>query len=366
MKKIILILISGLLTACGTDNTLMNEKANADDREAWLDRILAPYNGPDVPGAALMIIEDGRPIVKKGYGIANFANHAPVTSQTDFRLASVTKQFTAMCILQLVEKGDLSLDTSLTDIFPGFPDYGKTITVRHLLQHTSGLQDYEELMGDDYDHQITDNEVLQIMMAVDSPYFPAGEKYQYSNTGYAVLTQVLEKITGQPFREYLQQNVFGPAGMSNTLAYVNGVNVVPNRAYGYTIEDDGTVIETDQSSTSAVLGDGGIYSNLDDFFKWDQVLYTDRLLSQPYMDLYFRENQTTDGKDIGYAFGWRREKYKGLDIIFHTGSSIGFRNIFYRVPARHFSVVLFTNRDEGGEFTTLETAHKIVDIYLEE
>jgi len=335
-----------------------------ENEEVQVDRILAPYAGPDVPGAALMIIMDGQPIVKKGYGIANLATNAPVTSQTDFRLASVTKQFTAMCILQLVEKGDLTLDTTLTDIFPGFPDYGKTITIRHLLQHTSGLQDYEELMGDDFDHQITDSEVLQIMVDADGAYFPAGEKYQYSNTGYAVLTQVLEKITGQPFRDYLRQHVFKPAGMSNTLAYVNGVNEVPNRAYGYTIEDDGTVIESDQSSTSAVLGDGGIYSNLDDFYKWDQVLYSDKLLSQPYMDLYFRENQTNDGGDIGYAFGWRREKYKGLDIVFHTGSSIGFRNIFYRVPSRNFSIVLLTNRDEGGEFTTLETAHKIVDIYI--
>jgi len=348
------------------DDTETNGKVNVENKQAQVDLILSPYAGPDAPGAALMIIEEGRPIVKNGYGIANFSTRAPVTSQTNFRLASVTKQFTAMSILQLVEKGDLSLDTSLTEIFPGFPDYGNAITIRHLLQHTSGLQDYEELMPEDFDHQITDSEVLQLMMTVDSAYFPAGEKYQYSNTGYAVLTQVLEKVTGQPFREYLQQHIFEPAGMTNTLAYVNGVNEVPHRAYGYTIEDDGTVVETDQSSTSAVLGDGGIYSNLDDFYKWDQALYTDTLLSRPYMDLYFKENQTDDGEDIGYAFGWRREKYKDMDIIFHTGSSIGFRNIFYRVPSKHFSVVLFTNRDEGGEFTTLETAHKLVDIYLEE
>ncbi len=344
----------------------MNRKAAADNKEAQLDQMLARYAGPDVPGAALMIIKDGQPIVKKGYGIAHFASNAPVTSQTNFRLASVTKEFTAMCILQLVEKGDLTLETSLTDIFPGFPDYGKTITIRHILQHTSGLQDYEVVMSVDYDHQITDSEVLQLMLNVDSTYFPAGEKYQYSNTGYAVLTQVLEKVTGQPFRAYLKQHIFDPAGMTSTLAFENGINEVPNRAYGYTIEDDGTVIETDQSSTSAVLGDGGIYSNLEDFYKWDQVLYTDKLLSQPYMDLYFKENQTNDGKDIGYAFGWRREQYNGLDIIFHTGSSIGFRNIIYRVPSKKFSVVLFTNRNEGGEFTTLDTAHKIIDMYLKE
>jgi len=365
MKEILTILLSGLLAACGTNGTVMNKTKAMAEKESQVDRILARYDGPDVPGAALMVIEDGRPVIKKGYGMANLAAREPVTSQTDFRLASVTKQFTAMCILQLVENGDLTLDTSLTDVFPGFPDYGKTITIRHLLQHTSGLQDYEELMAEDFDHQITDAEVLALMTTVDSAYFAAGEKYQYSNTGYAVLTQVLEKVTGQPFRDYLQQHVFGPAGMTGTLAYVNGVNEVPHRAYGYTIEDDGAVVETDQSSTSAVLGDGGIYSNLDDFFRWDQALYTDKLLSRPYMELYFRENRTNDGRDIGYAFGWRRETYRDLDIVFHTGSSIGFRNIFYRVPSERFSVVLFTNRNEGGEFTTLETAHKIVDLYLD-
>jgi CubicO group peptidase (beta-lactamase class C family) len=359
------ILLAALLAACGTENAAVNKQA-AGDEEARVDRILARYAGADVPGAALLIIENGRQVVKRGYGIAHFATRTPVTSQSGFRLASVTKQFTAMCILQLVEKGDLTLGTTLTDIFPGFPDYGSAITIGHILQHTSGLQDYEELMPDDFDHQITDGEVLQLMMHADSAYFPAGEKYQYSNTGYAVLTQVLEKITGQPFRDYLQQHIFAPAGMTGTLAYVSGVNEVPHRAYGYTIQADGAVLETDQSSTSAVLGDGGVYSNLEDFYKWDQLLYTDRLLSQPYMDLYFKENQTNDGKQTGYAFGWRREKYKGMDSIFHTGSSIGFRNIFYRVPSRNFSVILFTNRNEGGEFTTLETAHRIVDIYLEE
>ena len=366
MKTTMVLLLSALLAACGTEDVAMNKQAAADNREAMVDRMLARYAGAEAPGAALMIIEDGRPVVKKGYGIAHFATGSPVTSQTDFRLASVTKQFTAMCILQLVEKGELSLATSLTDIFPGFPDYGRAITIGHLLQHTSGLQDYEELMADDFDNQITDREVLQLLMNVDSAYFPPGEKYQYSNSGYAILTQVLEKVTGQPFRDYLQQHIFEPAGMTGTLAYVNGVNEVPHRAYGYSIEADGTVLETDQSSTSAVLGDGGIYSNLDDFYQWDQLLYTDRLLGRPYMELYFKENQTNDGKATGYAFGWRRETYKGLDVIFHTGSSIGFRNIFYRVPSRKLSVVLFTNRNEGGEFTTLETAHNIVDLYLED
>jgi CubicO group peptidase (beta-lactamase class C family) len=125
------------MAACTTDDTRMNGKATAASKQAQVDQILAAYAGPEVPGAALMITMDGQPIVKKGYGIANLAANAPVTSLTDFRLASVTKQFTAMCILQLVEKGDLILDTTLTDIFPGFPDYGKTITFRHRQRRVS-------------------------------------------------------------------------------------------------------------------------------------------------------------------------------------------------------------------------------------
>jgi CubicO group peptidase (beta-lactamase class C family) len=152
--------------------------------------------------------------------------------------------------------------------------------------------------------------------------------------------------------------------MSNTLAFVDGVNTVSNRAYGHTIEENGNITETDQNKWSAMLGDGGIYSNLNDFYKWDQALYTDQLLSQDMMDAMVTNQKTNDGKPMNYGYGWRLENYKGLEVHYHTGSSIGFRNIYYRIPSKNFSIVIFRNRDEGSEFSSLEYAHKMADLFF--
>lgn len=355
MNKLIAVLMAFALVSCSGEKTM-------EQKIAEVDKIFADYEG-DMPGAAVMVIENGEVIMQKGYGMAHFASNSPVTSKSNFRLASVTKQFTAMSTLQLVEKGQLALDTTLVDIWPDFPEYGGKITIESLLNHTSGIQDYEGMVPDDLGRQVKDADVLDYMMNVDTTYFEVGEKHQYSNTAYAMLTQIIEKITGQPFREYLEENIFGPIGMDNTLAYENGINEVSNRAYGYTI--DGTeIVETDQSKWSAVLGDGGIYSSLEDFYKWDQILYTDNLLGRELMDQSFTNHLTNDGKPMNYGYGWRLENYRGMDVNYHTGSSIGFRNIYYRIPSRNFSLLIFRNRDQGGEFSSLEYAHNVVDIFL--
>lgn len=357
MKNLMVVVIAvGLLTACGSEKAL-------DAKLADVDQIFAAYDSPKMPGAAVMIIQDGKAILQKVYGIAHFATNSPVTAKTNFRLASVTKQFTALSILQLVEKGDLTLDTSLKDIFEDFPDYGSRLTIEHLLQHTSGIADYSPMGSMDLGRQYKDQDVLDFVMSLEDADFPVGEKHEYSNTAYVVLTKVLEKITGQEFRDYLKENIFDPAGMDQTLAFEDGVNSVNNRAYGYTIEEEG-VRETDQNKWSALLGDGGIYSSLEDLYKWDQVLYTDKLLRQDYMDMSFSNHKINDGSLMDYGFGWRIETYKGMDIVYHTGSSVGFRNIFYRIPSENFSAVILTNRDEGGEFSTLESAHKVVDVFF--
>lgn len=356
MKKITCVFITIFLTSCGSEPTL-------EQQLVAVDQIFAEYNSPDMPGAAVMIIEGGQPILQKGYGIANFEESALVSAKSNFRLASVTKQFTAMSVLQLIERGELALDTTINDIFPEFPAYGEAVTIDHLLKHTSGLQDYEGMVPDEQTRQVKDKDVLASMMSVDGTYFEVGEKYQYSNSAYAVLTQIIEKVSGKPFRDYLKDNIFDPLDMSNTLAYENGINEVPERAYGYTIEETGVVL-TDQNKWSAVLGDGGIYSNLEDLYKWDQSLYTTQLLSQDSLDLAFTNHVNNAGEHIDYGYGWRLETYKGLDIIYHTGSSIGFRNILYRIPSRNFSAVILTNRDAGSEFSTLATVHKVVDVFF--
>lgn len=356
MKRILIIITTLIISACSSEQ-------NSEQKLIEVDKIFAAYDNPKMPGAAVMIIEDGHIMLQKGYGTADFENNIAVISKTNFRLASVTKQFTAMSILQLIEKGELSFSTTLQDIFPDFPDYGRQVTIEHLLQHTSGILDYENMVPDDQTGQVKDKDVLNLMMATDDVFFEVGEKHQYSNSAYALLTQILEHITGTPFRDYLSENIFTPLEMNNTLAHEKDINIVPNRAYGYTIED-GAVLLTDQSRFSAVLGDGGIYSNLEDLYKWDQSLYTDQLLGQQYIDMSFTDHKTNDGEKMAYGYGWRVETYKGLDIVYHTGSSIGFRNILYRIPGKNFTVVILTNRDEGSEFSSLDKAHKVIDIFF--
>lgn len=356
MKNWIVILMLGLIASCSSENKV-------DEKQKTVDQIFVDSQN-EMPGAAVMVIENGEIILQKGYGMARVSDQSPVTSKTNFRLASVTKQFTAMSILQLIERGQLKFDTTLTDIFPDFPEYGKAITIRHMLQHSSGIKDYGPMSSMELGRQFNDQDVVDYLKTLNDVDFEVGEQHVYSNSAYVTFTKIHEKITGQPWREFLKENIFDPIGMSNTLAFVDGVNVVSNRAYGHTIETNGDIIETDQNKWSAMLGDGGIYSNLEDFYKWDQALYSEQLLSQEMMDAMFTNQQTNDGLPMNYGYGWRLETYKDMEIHYHTGSSIGFRNIYYRIPSKNFSIVIFRNRDEGSEFSSLEYAHKMVDVFF--
>ena len=337
-----------LLAGCNMNN----------DKE--IDKIFADYNRNDLPGAAVMVAQDGDIIFEKGYGLANVEKKIPVTVETNFRLASVTKQFTAMSILMLIERGQLKFETTLTDLFPEFPSFGKEITIKNLLQHTSGLIDYEDLIPDSATVQVKDKDVLAMLMKTDSTYFRPGSKHQYSNTGYAILAMIIEKISGKPYRDFVRENIFDPLGMNNTLAFEKNIKEVKNRAYGYKIIN-GIPEFADQSITSAVLGDGGIYSSVIDLYKWDQALYTEKLIGRKYLDDSWTNGVTTSGVEFPYGYGWRLETYKNNKVVYHTGSTRGFRNIIYRVPAKHFTIIILTNRDEGSEFSTLELAHQIMD-----
>ena len=320
---------------------------------AQVDEVFAAYTG-NVPGAAVMVIHNGKPVLTKTYGMANLESQTPITPQTNFRLASVSKAFTAMCVLMLIEDDYLTYDATLCDIFPDFPEYGKQITIRNLLQHTSGLIDYESLMPDTATAQVHDSDALAMMMAQDSTYFAPGSDYSYSNTGYALLAMIVEKIGAMPYPEFLKTRIFEPLGMSNTLAFVNGYNSVPNRAFGYTVHED-SIEFTDQSSTSAVLGDGGIYSSLEDMFKWDQALLANTLVGDSTMQLAYTPNLET------YGFGWRIDEVDGHRRIHHNGSTRGFRNCFQRFPDDNFAVIVLTNRNSPESVQPL--AEKVVEIY---
>jgi CubicO group peptidase (beta-lactamase class C family) len=328
--------------------------AACQGEEQQVDKLFNAYQGDSVPGASVMVIRDGKKILIKSYGMADLEQSVLVHPETNFRLASITKQFTATCIMMLVEQGDLSLEDNLTDLFDNFPEYGGSVTLRHLLQHNSGLIDYESLMPDDYVGQVSDRDALALMYDVDSTYFRPGTEYRYSNTGYAMLAMLIEDVSGMPFAEFLQERVFGPLGMDATVAYQKGKSTVPNRAFGYTVDED-EVIESDQSSTSAVLGDGGIYTSVQDYYKWDQALYTEKLLSSDTL------TEMWTGNFGNYGLGWRVDVKDGRRRLHHDGSTSGFRNYVIRYPDEKMTVLVLTNRRGPA---VMPLAESIAEIYL--
>ena len=299
----------------------------------------------NVPGAAIMLIEDGTPINTYCTGYANLKTKELINSNTNFRLASLSKQFTAAAILILVQEGKLKLDNTLTSIFKKFPKYGEKITIRHLLTHTSGIIDYESLIPVKAKKQLSDKDVLQMLSKIDSVYFLPGEQFKYSNSGYALLAMIIEEVSGQKYSSFLKSKIFTPLEMNSTIAYEKGKTIIKNRALGYSY--NGTRYEkNDQSLTSAVLGDGGIYSNLEDLYKWDQALYSESLLKKSLLDSAFSKASLNSGQKINYGFGWEIDDTDGMKILQHTGSTVGFANKIVRIPEKNTSLIILTNKDD--------------------
>lgn len=324
-----------------------------------VDVRLERYTG-DVPGAALLVLHDGKPVIRRAVGLADVDAGIPVTPSTNFRLASVSKQFTAAAVLLLAEDGRLRLDDPVRRWLPQLPANANGVTLHHLLSHTSGLHDYEDLMAPDFKGQVHDADVPCLLASgrpcgadgrniepapgLGPPYFPAGTAYRYSNTAYALLSLVVEQASGLRYPEFLRQRIFAPLGMDATVAFVDGVSTVSQRAFGHSL-DSKRWSRTDQSTTSAVLGDGGIYSSIDDLAKWDAALRDDRLLSARSRGLAFSPQTTTATGEAdvdAYGYGWRL--HNGMH--WHSGETIGFRNVILRWPAQRLTVILLSNRND--------------------
>ena len=353
--------VPGLLLA-GMALTFLEGSAWARTNEmtAQINNLFEQYNRPGAPGASVMVIKNGKPIFARGYGFADVEQKIRCGTDTNFRLASVTKQFTAMAVMMLAERKKLSLEERLTDFFPEFPAYGSAITVRHLLSHRSGLIDYEDVIPKGTAIPVLDRDVLRLLMQQAKTYFRPGAKYRYSNSGYAILAQVVEGRSGMPFAQFLKRHIFEPLKMSKTLAYEQGIAAVPNRAFGYSVKSPGFV-RTDQSLTSSVLGDGGVYSSVADLCKWDAALYTGKLVSPKLRRLAFTAGPSTEHPETGYGFGWYIGKYRGLKEIWHSGNTIGFTTRIARFPEKRFTVIILTNRNEAE---LAEMPHKIADMCL--
>jgi CubicO group peptidase (beta-lactamase class C family) len=335
--------------------------ASAQVSTAAIDGLFAKFVSPHDPGCAVVVIKDGQPVFRKGYGVADLRTLQKIDPKTNFRLASLTKQFTAMAVMLLVHDGKLRYDEHLSDVFPDFPAYGKTITMRQILNHTSGLIDYEDIMAkqyagiaDDKIPQIKDAGVLDLLKHETGTKFVPGARWAYSNSGYVLLAMVVEKRSGLEFGDFLRQRIFTPLGMTGTVAYEKGQNEVVHRAYGNTKTADAWH-ETDQSSTSATLGDGGVYSSLDDLEKWDHALANHTLLNAKEMEPALTPPTGANGGSLLqpdgsiaplYGFGWFLDPYRGHRRYSHYGETVGFRNAIQRFPDDHLTVIVLSNRAE--------------------
>jgi CubicO group peptidase (beta-lactamase class C family) len=379
-----------LVVMCALTFPAVRKASLAEERRMTkLEAIFAPFNDAKSPGVAVLVRKAGRTVFERGYGARDLRSFAAIDPQTNFRLASCTKQFTAMAIMLLVHDGELRYDESLSEVFPEFPAYGKTITIRNLLNHTSGLQDYETLMEQEErsgghrwteENQIQDAEVLALLEKQNSTLFPPGTKWAYSNSGYVMLGSIVAKVSGKTFSEFLHDRIFGPLRMERTLAYVKGKNEVAFRAFGHTKEVNAWK-QTDQSSTSATLGDGGVYSSLRDLAKWDDALTRHTLLGEKEMrpaltpvelaggarPVWPANSDRTEGSPVSYGFGWFLDPYRNFARMWHYGETMGFHTYIERFAGNtlgrsELTIIVLCNRTDVDPGLL---AAKVADLYLE-
>ena len=348
--------------------------------ESVNESVFAGLVKPDEPGFAVLIRYGGRNVYMRTAGVRDLRSKAKIDARTNFRLASFTKQFTAMAIMLLVHDEKLRYDQTLAELFPDFPAYGKSITVRNLLDHASGLPDYEDLMDAaekrkgplwSSEGQIQDEEVLELLKQEEHGKFAPGTSWAYSNSGYVVLGIIVAKASGKSYGEFLRQRIFAPLKMNDTLVYQKGKNEVSSRAFGHSKEKD-VLKETDQSSTSATLGDGGVYSNLTDLARWDDALRNHTLLSEkefppalspvklndgsePRWPLEPNDDNLHPGKPVSYGFGWFLDPFESVPgasygrhaRMWHTGSTMGFRTVIERfTEGAGLTVIILSNRTD--------------------
>ena len=309
-----------------------------------VDAIMHAYQGA-VPGACVAVLHGGVSILRCAYGFADLESQVAATAATNYRLGSVTKQFTAAAVLLLAEDGKLDIADPIRRWLPTLPQAADGMIIRHLLTHTSGLIDYEDLIPEGRSSPLCDADVLRSLAGEDRGYFSPGARFRYSNSGYALLALIVERASGEGFAAYLRKRIFLPLGMHHTVAFEAGVSAVAHRAFGYSAAGESWV-RTDQSLTSATLGDGGIYSSVDDLAKWDTALCGEGLLRPASLRQAFAPSTPTDDPAVQYGFGWRISG----ETRWHSGETLGFRSVIVRFLEQRFTVIVLTNRNDSQPY----------------
>ena len=336
--------------------------ATHETLEAKVDQLFVEWNRPDSPGAAVAVTRDGEVIYKQGYGMANLEYDIPITPTTIFDIASVSKQFAAFAIVTLSHQGKLSIDDDIRIHLPDVPDFGNTITIRHLLHHTSGLRDWVQslvIAGDLMDDVISFKHILKMARHQKVLNFEPGAAYLYSNTGYNLLAEIVETVTGDLFREWTDTHIFKPLGMTNSHFHDDYEMILKNRAYSYQAVENGGFKHAVNNTTA--LGSSSLYSTVEDLAKWILNFDNTRIGAQTVIEQMHERGVLNNGEQINYALGLNIGEYRGLKTVGHSGSWRGFRSHLMRFPDQKFGVVILCNLDT---FNPLGLAEKVADIYL--
>jgi CubicO group peptidase (beta-lactamase class C family) len=358
MKK--MICFSGIFIAVTVLLFLAGSLA-ADEKTDKVDKLFAEWDTTVTPGCALAVVKDGQIIYERGYGMAKIEDGLAMTPTKIFDIGSTSKQFTAACVAMLVRDGKISLDDDVRKYIPELPRYEKTITINHLLHHTSGLRDYNALLELSGFRPESDSPTVEESLEVISRqkrlnYLP-GEEYSYTNTGFFLLGQIVERVSGKSLNEFAQERIFRPLGMRHTIFQDDHTQIVKERASGYDKTDKGYKLDM---SNWDETGDGNIYTSVEDLYLWDQAFYNNKL-GKDLMDMLHTVGVLNNGKKLDYAFGLVVTEYKGLKVVEHGGAWAGFRAGFVRFPEQRFSVICLANL---SSINPSGLCFKVADIYL--
>jgi CubicO group peptidase (beta-lactamase class C family) len=326
------------------------QSANVSKERLQIDSLLKTIYKTDAPGISISIIQKGKLIFKNNYGVAALETKKDLNSKTNFNIGSLTKQFTALAILQLAESKKLSLDDHLDKFFPGLDKkVAETVTVNELLTHSSGIIDHYDLSDTKNLKHAHISDVLNAIQNTDSTYFVPGSHFRYSNTAYCLLSLIIEKISGMSYAQYLKENIFIPLGMKKTTVW-NEKEKIENEALGY--EFDKTTNSFKRSGASENIffsteGDGGIYTSVDDYLKWFAALQAGNIFSKEMAHQALSPQFSIDKENrLSYGYGWFIDESSVPGKVYHSGSNGGFRSYSFSIPEKNFLIVVFSNRDD--------------------
>ncbi len=327
-----------------------------------VDKLFAQWDKPDVPGCALAVMQRGDIVYKRGYGMANLEYDIPITPTTIFHVASVSKQFAACAIVLLALEEKLSLDHNVRQYVPELPDLGDSISIRHLIYHTSGLRDQWVLLilaGWRMDDVITTQDVLELTKRQQELNFKPGAEHLYCNTGYTLLSVIVERVSGKSLRDFCDERIFQPLGMLNTHFHDDHTMIVKNRAYSY--EPQGEDSFKHSVLSFATVGATSLFTTVEDLALWEQNFYDGTVGGQDMVKQLHTQGVLNDGEQIEYAFGLSVSDYRGLKVVQHSGGDAGYRSHLMRFPEQHFSVAILGN---VSILNPSELAKRVADVYL--